>query len=181
MQRAAIERLLPSVFQRALLQQSPLMAVLDVMEDMHAPCERAIAAVADVFNARHTEERYLTMLAHWVNLDRIYPTPGEGSNSLDWHPQVAPIAPGRLRELICNAAFLAQWRGTARGLQRFLEIATGVSPYVLQENVRAEDGTVVPYHVRLIAPLAAQVHQELIERIVEQEKPAYVTWELSWA
>ena len=183
MQRAAIEQLLPSVFKRVLSEHapaSPLDAVLDVMETMHAPCERAIDSVANVFDARHTEERFLTMLAHWVNLDRIFPKRAAEGVPGDWRPQVAPLAPGRLRELIHNAAWLAQWRGTAAGLRRFLEIATGAAPFELQEEVPGEDRQIIPYHVRIVAPKSSQSQQALIVRIVEQEKPAYVTWELGW-
>jgi phage tail-like protein len=179
MQRAAIERLLPEVFQRAVEPASPLAAVLDVMESQHAPAEEALLGLADVFDPRRTDERFLTMLAHWVDLARLNPQRA-GDTDLDWRPQSWPIPAGRLRELIANAAELSQQRGTASGLVRFLEIATGTGPYTLEERVPGEDGMPIPYHVRLIAPRAAQPFEELVERIVEQEKPAYVTWELAW-
>jgi phage tail-like protein len=175
MQRAAIERLLPGVFQRAVSPGSPLSAVLDAMQALHEPDELILSRVSEVFNARRTDERYLTMLAHWLNLSRIFPPRQTGEE-----PQRLPVPPGCMRELIANAARLSQQRGTTKGLQDFLEIATGLSPFRVEERVRAEDGAIVPYHVRLLAPQAARSFQELIGRIVEQEKPAYVTWELAW-
>ena len=39
-----------------------------------------------------------------------------------------------LRELIAAAAQLSQWRGTAQGLQRFLETATGIEGFELDEE-----------------------------------------------
>jgi phage tail-like protein len=180
MHRAAIERLLPEVFQRAVEPSSPLAAVLEVMESQHEPAEDALRHLPDVFDPRRTDERFLTMLAQWVDIARLNPQRG-GEVDLDWRPRAWPIPTGRLRELIANAVQLSQQRGTASGLIRFLEIATGAEPYVLEERVPGEDGMPIPYHVRLIAPRAAQPLRELIERIVEQEKPAYVTWELTWS
>lgn len=187
MRRAAIERLLPDVFQRALGSEgsardtagSPLAAVLDVMEHQHAPAEDALRRLPDVFDPRLADERFLTMLAHWVDLARLNPQ-RSGDVDLDWRRQSWPIATDRLRELIANAADLSQRRGTASGLLRFLEIATGASPYAIEERVAGEGGVPIPYHVRLVAPRAAQPLTELIARIVEEEKPAYVTWELAF-
>jgi hypothetical protein len=181
MQRAAIERLLPSVFQRGIYPRSPLGAVLDVMESMHAPSETALAQLDRVFDARTTDERFITMLMHWVNLEWLYSTPEVGRAALDWRPRPAPIPPGRLRELVSNAARLSQIRGTSLALLQFLEIATGSGPYRLEETVTDRDGAVIAFHVRLIAPEAARPLETLIRLIVEQEKPAYVTWELAFA
>jgi phage tail-like protein len=179
MQRAAIERLLPGVFQRALSTGSPLSAVLDAIQALQEPDEQILARLPEVFNARRTDERYLTMLAHWLNLARLFPA-RESEALPDWRPQRLPVPAGCMRELVANAARLSQQRGTTQGLQSFLEIATGVSPFRIEERVCAEDGAIVPFHVRLLAPQAARACEELIERIVEQEKPAYVTWELAW-
>lgn len=181
MQRAAIERLLPSVFQRGIHAGSPLAAVLDVMESMHAPSETALTHLDRVFDARSTDERFITMLMHWVNLEWLYATPGVGRMALDWRPRLSPIPPGRLRELISNAARLSQIRGTALALLQFLEIATGIGSYRLEERVTDRDGNVVAFHVRLVAPATARPLEQLIRLIVEQEKPAYVTWELAFA
>jgi hypothetical protein len=85
---------------------------------------------------------------------------------------------GRLRELIAAAAHLSSWRGTAYGLVRFLEIATGAHGFRLEETVVGKNGSPVPFHVRAVAPESATEQRELIERIVKLEKPAYVTWEL---
>jgi phage tail-like protein len=179
MHRAAIERLLPAVFQRAVEAKSPLAALLDVMESLHAPSEEALQRLPQVFDPRQTDERFLTMLSHWVDLARIT-AQRAGGMALDWRPQPSPIGAGRVRELIANAADLSQRRGTASGLLRFLEIATGAGPYELEEHVADEGGMLIPYHVRLVAPRAAEPQQELINLIVEEEKPAYVTWELAW-
>src|SRR5262249_9036543 len=98
----------------------------------------------------------------------------------DWRPRPSPIPPGRLRELVSNAARLSQIRGTALALLQFLEIATGIAPYRLEESVTDRDGAGIAFHVPLIAPQAPRAPEALIHLIVEQEKPAYVTWELAF-
>ncbi|HVR84197.1 MAG TPA: hypothetical protein VMU54_07800, partial [Planctomycetota bacterium] len=87
---------------------------------------------------------------------------------------------GRLRELVAGAAYLSQWRGTWRGLGRFLEIATGVSGFTVEESVAGTDGELIPFHIRIGVPRNARVHRTLIERIITLEKPAYVTFELDF-
>ena len=180
MNRAEIARLLPSVFQRTLNDRTALDAVLAVMESLHEPSETALARLVHFFNPRWTDERFLTMLAHWVNLHRIHPRRPFGEPPLDWSSRLTALEPGHLRELISQATSLAQLRGTSSGLRRFLEVATGESPFSLDESVEDEHGEVIPFHVRVIAPQRAERQRELIERIVELEKPAYVTYEIAF-
>ena len=180
MRRAEIERLLPEVFQRTLREGSPLRAILDSIEHMHAPAEIVLARLPEYFNPYRTDPRYLTMLAYWVNLDPILSPQPTAAAEPDWSPRPASIPAGRLRALIASAAYLASWRGTAHGLLRFLEIATGTRAFRLEESVTDEHGAPLPFHVRIVAPESARSQQELIERIVDLEKPAYVTWELTF-
>jgi len=178
MQRAEIERLLPQVFQRTLRLGSPLQAILEVIVDLQAPAEKILARLPEYFNPYWTDERYLTMLAYWVNLDPIFTPRPAAAPEPDWSPRPLSMPPGRLRELIASAAHLSSWRGTAHGLVRFLEIATGARGFRLEEAVAGKDGLPLPFHVRVVAPESATAQRELIERIVKLEKPAYVTWEL---
>ena len=91
------------------------------------------------------------------------------------------IEPGNLRELIAGAAHLSQWRGTAYGLKLFLETATGHTGFEMQEQVTGSDGLPRLYHVKVVAPAGTESQRPLIERIIEQEKPAYVTYEIEFA
>jgi hypothetical protein len=84
-----------------------------------------------------------------------------------------PSGNGRLRELVAAAAELSKWRGTRRGLMTYLEVATGLRGFDIQER---PDGR--PFHLRVVVPAGGDVHRALIERIVEQEKPIYTTHEV---
>jgi hypothetical protein len=48
----------------------------------------------------------------------------------------------------------------------------------VEEQVLDSDGKARPFHLRITAPQELAEHRILIERIVELEKPAYVTYEL---
>lgn len=151
MNRERIAELLPTVFRRALPHSQPLAAILGVMEAMHGPSEEALAHFGDALNPRTAPDRFVPFLASWTGLDFV----SMGGT---------PIELARLRELIAVSNTLAKWRGTAAGLILFVEIATGLRGFTVEEPR--------PFHFVLHAPLAALPYQELIERIVATEKPA---------
>lgn len=150
MRRASIERLLPAVYQRAATPGTVLSALLDAMEKLHAPTEDALAAVEDLFHPYRTPDRLLPFLARWVAVDDALPV-------------------DRLRDLVAHAAGLAQRRGTAAGLRAFLDIATGVPGFAIEEPPDR------PFHVVVRVPPAAAHQIELVRRIVALEKPAATT------
>jgi phage tail-like protein len=176
MRQAEIARLLPEVFQRATLPGSPLAAFLAAVEEVQAPAESVLDRLGETFDPRQTEERFLPVLAHWLDLDRLLvDDPDEPVPAV---PSPWPSGPGQLRELIASAWHLSTWRGTARGLLDFLTAATGVPGFEIEERVLDGAGNVRPFHIRVRVPEAARPYARLVERIVRSEKPAYVTYEL---
>lgn len=180
MNRREIERLLPEVFQRTLHPGEPIGAIVELMEALHRPDEEVLATVDSAFNAYGAPDRFVPFLARWVDLDRFFPPLPPGTPPEEWPAQPLPTGLGRLRELIVAATFLSQWRGTVRGLRSFLETATGLRGFEIDQDVLAADGLPRPFHVRVCAPEEAVRHRALIERIIAQEKPAYVTHELQF-
>jgi phage tail-like protein len=173
-----IRYLLPDVFQSALGERSPLTAILHVMEAFHAPVEAEIGRFPDRLDPRRTSDGFIPLLARWVDLDRLF---DERVRGRDVSPKrLLPTGLERLRELVAMAAVLSQWRGTALGLRLFLETATGLKGFQIDEHVLGEDGRRRPYHVRIGCPAAAQAYEHLVRRIVVSEKPAYVTYELQF-
>lgn len=164
--------LLPAVFRRALPGDDVLGALLETMEDLHAPVESLLVALDVVFDPRRTPDAMVPLLARWVDLERIDQADA---------PRTAParlqddIPVGRLRELVANAFMLSQLRGTANGLVTFLEIATGAAGFVVEQPGASDSSQA--FHLRVHVPAAAADQLRLIERIIASEKPAYTTCE----
>lgn len=172
MRAEEISRLLPWVFQRTAAPGNPLYALLDVMEALHAPSVEVLAQLDGYFSPYRAPERFVPYLAGWLGLDRLLtPTPDRAGYTF-------PAGAGRLRELVAAAASLSRTRGTAAGLLRFLETATGAPGFVIHENPLDADGRPRPFHIAVEAPPEAEPYRLLVEQIIELEKPAYVTYEL---
>jgi len=175
MKRTELELLLPGVFQRTATGRNPLVTLLEIMEQFHAPSEWILEHVDEFFNPRRTTEPFVPYLAGWVDLAWLLLDPPDDPYSKRMTP--LPTGTGRLRELVAFAAYHSMWRGTATGLLHFLEVATGMKGFTIDEQVPGPDGRPMPYHVRVHAPKEAGPYRELIDRIVEHEKPAYATYD----
>ena len=175
MRKAQIKQLLPSLFQRTARPGSPLWAILEVMESMQAPSESALDRLDITFDPRRAPDAFVPYLASWVDLEMLLDV-SRGPAS----PSFAsfPTGLGRLRELAANAVALSQWRGTGKGLCRFLETVTGKQGFTINEQVTGPDGNTKPFHLQINAPNEVLPQRALIEKIIELEKPAYVTYEL---
>jgi phage tail-like protein len=176
MKRTKIEALLPSVFRRTVHPGSPLFALLQEMEEQHEPSEEALANLDAFFDPYRAPHRFVPLLAHWVDLEKLL---GESADDLATDP--FPPGLGRLRELVASAAYLSRWRGTAQGLKLFLETAMGAQGFEIIEVPLDAEGRPRPFHVAIRAPQATEGYRELIEQIIEIEKPAYVTYDLDFA
>lgn len=190
MKRADIELLLPEIIRRTIpppgshvldvavpQDANPLPLLLDVMELLHAPDEAVLLDIDRYFDPHRAPDAFVAYLAGWVDLDDLWI-----ANPQEFTAETLPPFPGgvgRLRELVAASAYLSRWRGTARGLLRFLELATGVTGFGVDEQVLDADDEPIPFHIRVQVPQAAAPFRTLIEHIVIKEKPAYVTFELA--
>lgn len=187
MKQNEIKQFLPAVLQRTVegtetetpqgtVRQGNLMyAFLQVMEDLHSPSDEILGDIDAVFNPYRTEDRFVPFLASWVDFDYVFGglSDEEILNSPDYASRL-----GCIRDLIANAAFLSQWRGTNKGLMAFLELATGVTGFKIEETVLDESQKIKPFHLKILVPPKAEQFTDLIRRIVDTEKPIYVTYEL---
>ncbi|MBW3577848.1 MAG: phage tail protein [Actinobacteria bacterium] len=167
MRREAIQRLLPGVYQTALKPGSPLIALLDAMDQFHAPAEAVLERLDEYLDPYLAPPNMVPFLSRWVDLDWVLADAAEGG------PQQRFAAGlGRLRNLIALAPQLSARRGTAEGLLLFLETATGVSGF------QVDDATDPGFHVTVSVPEAAAHLAPLIERIVRVERPAHATYDI---
>ena len=178
MDRARIARLLPETYQAAITPNNPLGAVLATMEVMQAPAEAALASLDAYIDPLRAPPYFALMLARWLDLDRYLDwtggRPGEGS------PRYA-AGLGRLRLLCLEAAELTRWRGTRRTLERILSVATGLSGFAVEENPKGPNGIARSFHLRVVAPAAAKPLADLVRRIVDEERPAYTTYDIEFS
>ncbi|MCA9973659.1 MAG: hypothetical protein KC425_25775, partial [Anaerolineales bacterium] len=83
-----------------------------------------------------------------------------------------PPGEARLRALVAAAVPLAQRRGTAAGLRDFLTVATGLEGFEVTESETR------PFHLEIRYPETAVGLRVFVERLIQFQKPAYVTCEL---
>jgi phage tail-like protein len=174
MRRQAIERLLPAVYQRTAGPDSVLGAVLEVMEQMHAPDEERLETVDDLFSPYRTPDRFVAFLAGWVALDPFV-APGSASGLANGHAGglAASVPVGRLRDLVATGAEMAQWRGTGTGLIAMIESALGI------RGVQVQEPPGRAFHIVVRVPAAAAGQLDLVRRVTEAVKPAATTYEVS--
>lgn len=154
MRAAEIELLLPEVLRRTVVPDSPMAALVGVMEAMHAPAEAALREFPLALDPLTTPDRFVDMLATWVDLARLDETPA------------GRIDRARMRLLVSLAADLAHWRGTPGGLMWIVGLATGVDGLRLEQTG--------PFRVRIVVPAAASAQAGLVREIAAQEKPAHL-------
>ena len=166
MRRDEIAYLLPEIFRRTLSSsagQPPnvLWALLGVMERLHAPDEEILDHLERYFDPNTLPAdkvaSFMPFLARWVDMDWVL------LNGCDYEAGL-----GCLRDLILAAPRLAASRGTRQELKEFLEIATGLSGFTI------EDTPDLPFNILVTCPSEANRFRALVERIVAGEKPAYV-------
>lgn len=176
MKQSEIEQLLPGVLQRTARPGSPLAALLGTLETLHAPAERTLAHLEELFHPNRTREEFVPLLARWVDLAHLLDSPGGDKLNTRSNATIS-TGLGRLRALVASAAELSRWTGTAHGLKLFLETATGETGFEIRENLDAANRP-RPFHLTVLAPVSTKVHQDLLERIIAAEKPAYTTSDL---
>lgn len=169
MKSAEIAALLPAVFRETATAGTPLAALLEIMEALHAPSEEVLASLDRYLDPRRTPDAFVPLLASWLDLSRFVAGPSRRTDGIVW-----PIPVGQLREWVASAAHLARMRGTPEGLRRLLEVATGTAGFTILEGIDRR-GRPRPFHLRVIAPPEAERYKTLIESIVSLEKPAYMT------
>ena len=166
--------------------------LLKIFEQTFDPSVEMLQLLWAYLDPRTSPGHLLPFLAHWVGWPTDFPWQNAPPDQLQ-----------RQRRLIFQAMELYRWRGTRQGLRRYLHLYTGLpeeSAFIHIENsyhpgfelgLASLDETAIigggqPYHfiVRLRACPAEvslpdlQANEALIRTIIDQEKPAFCTYEL---
>lgn len=166
---------LPQNYQAAAgAKQNVLIAMLSVMDSMHAPCERVLGSIESYFDPYRAPDAFVLMQASWLGLDRYFTwsggSYGQGEPSF-------PTGIGRLRLLIGEYPVLVRSRGTRSTLTRFLEVATGLAGFSVDDG----SGTGEDFHILVRAPKSAAALANFIRLIVAGERPAHATWDVQFS
>jgi phage tail-like protein len=160
---------------------------LHIFEQAFDPYVQTVDQLWAYFNPLTAPEALLPFLAHWVGWD------------FDPHGDLQAQ-----RHLIRNAIALYRWHGTRRGLRLYLHFYTGLPlddtlpesekhisiQEVLQGGFMMGDSTVgkdtmlgggTPYHfsVRLQLEPETKIEEATIHQIIERQKPAFCTYDLT--
>jgi hypothetical protein len=177
MQASDIAKFLPENFRRAALRtDGATAALLAAMEGLHAPDEEIIANFDRYISPWRAPDNFVMLQASWFGLDRYFDWTG-GRAGLGQPIFAGGIA--NLRLLVAEAAELMRRRGMAATLLRFLELATGTRGFSLRDG--APDNPARAFHFTLTAPAQLQPLHDLIERIVEGERPAHASYAIVFA
>jgi phage tail-like protein len=161
---------------------------LKIFEQAFEPTVNILDTLWAYLDPLTTPQAMLPFLAHWVGWS--------------FH---SPIPPDRQRFLVRHALQIYRWRGTRRGLRFYLHLATGLplDDHLAQEAAKhigihesfsqgfivgdaclGEDATLGgsrPYHFTVCLRLESgdMIDEDLVRRIIEQEKPAFCTYDLT--
>ncbi|CAA6806355.1 MAG: Unknown protein [uncultured Thiotrichaceae bacterium] len=172
MKAEEILRLLPAVYQQQAIEGQPLMALIMLMSWFHEPEEEIVEELDQYFSPYHTPTNFLPYLGSWFLLDQYYSYTDQGEKIC------FPTGSGRLRQLIEHYAKIAQWRGTSKGLIMMLELATGMNGFHIEEQLHNTEGVAKLFHIQVIAPIESKHLKNLLNKIITNEKSAFVTYDL---
>jgi hypothetical protein len=163
-----ILEMLPGVFQApaALGQPQGVMAgLLGAMEALHERPETVVGDLPAWFALERAPDEALAYLATWLDLGWLVGWEDEDSDGLAL-PGGAPA----LRLLLMTASELSARQGTAEAMRTFLDVATGVPGFEVED--------VGGFTIRVTVPAAAVPFEGTVRRIVEQTKPAHVSYQV---
>lgn len=136
-----------------------LARYLLIFESIFGPIERTVANIPHYFDAGLAPSDVLPWLGSWLGLalDERWPD-------------------ARRRELIASAAELYRWRGTRRGLSEFIRLYTGITPEITEptlSEVSSSRDLAYRFTVRLTVPAGVELDHDLLQQIIDAEKPAF--------
>ncbi len=156
---------LPGIYQENELSDF-LGRFLLIFEHILSPIDRTIENIPYYFDPDVAPPDVVTWLGSWLGLVLDARWPEE-----------------RRRDVVKAAPELFRWRGTRRGLAQFLRLYTGVEPEILEPTLReiANDRTrAFRFTVRIRAPRGSGLSRQLVQNIIETEKPAFAACSLEW-
>jgi phage tail-like protein len=130
-----------------------------IFESIWEPIERRQDQISMYFNPHTCPPGFLSWIGSWLDL----------SINTDWPEQ-------RIRRFIAEATDLYRWRGTRYGLERMIEVCTGIAPQITEPP-----GQPFVFQIALNLPQDTDVDRDLIEQLILAHKPAHTGYVLEIA
>jgi phage tail-like protein len=127
-----------------------------ILESIWEPLEQRQDHIDQYFNPATCPASFLPWLARWLDV----------SFNAHW-----PEA--RRRHLLAEAMDLYRWRGTRYGLERMIEVCTGLTPEITEDPAQP-----FVFRVRVTIPAGSGIERDLIEELVRAHKPAHAGYVL---
>jgi phage tail-like protein len=137
-----------------------------IFEHILSPIDRTIENIPDYFDPELAPPEVVSWLGSWLGLVLDARWPDE-----------------RRRDVVKAAPELFRWRGTSRGLSHFLRLYTGIEPEITEPALRdvANDRSrAYRFTVRIRVGRNSPLSRQLVETIIETEKPAFAACSLEW-
>jgi phage tail-like protein len=145
---------LPSIF----AENDFLGRFLLIFERIWEPLEQRQDHMDMYIDPATCPESFLRWLASWFDV------------------KVGPHWPeDRLRDLVGQAMHLYQWRGTRYGMQRSVELWTGVTP-----EIESDPSDPFVFTVRVKAPADRDIDRNMVEDLLRSNKPAHAGYVLEF-
>lgn len=135
-----------------------------IFESILGPIERTVDNLPYYFDPELTPSECVAWLGSWLGLVLDERWPEE-----------------RRRGLIGSAVELYQWRGTRRGLSEFVRLYTGIAPEIIEPTLGEVSGApdrAFRFTLRLRLPQGVELDRDLLESIIDMEKPAFAACSL---
>lgn len=170
---------LPSIYKKNDSQSNGfLKRYLWIFQTIFSSINIKLDNLYKYFNPMEAPDEFFRWIASWFSLNINY--------------EIEEI---RLRMLVKEAVNLYQWRGTAVGIKKFLEIITGVEPEVIEQHAPYSEYTIqddklterpildsrnTPYYFTVSFPVPSSHFSldtiKMINEIITKEKPANVAY-----
>ncbi len=141
-----------------------LVRFLTIFQNLSDTVLQQVDSMPHLFDPTVAPESMVRLMARWLGVDWV-------DSSLDDRLQ---------REIVMRYSDLLQWRGTRRGLSTLLELLSGADVEVIDTGgvYPQDESPAAPPHVTITLQSAGWNSVDDLIRIVRDELPAHVTFEL---
>lgn len=167
MNKEKILALLPWIMRKNLKKDSPLDTIVSIMAGYVKPVDDKYTNLNDFFNPLLTTPEMVYHMACWFKVDWIF---GRGtlglitSQTLEGQKTLL-----RLRRIVSDIEYIIWWKGTSKGLKFLLERVLDISDIEIENH---------DFHFNIKIDKKHNLDLDLLNRVVEHEKPAPMTWSM---